>query len=403
MTAAQNFNTRPRWSEPAFTSLLARIAEEAPARDRDRDLPHEPVLALRRAGFGLLRLPVSAGGLGLSLRETLSRVIRLAEADANIAHIFRTHYVFVETYARSPIGPAETRLRDAILGGALVGFGSGELGMVVRTRDFATTATPDGSGFRLSGQKFYSTGTLYADLVMVRLRTADGDEGVAVLPTDRPGIRRIDDWDGMGQRLTGSGTTLLDNVRVEADEILLHKTRPEAAQAYPTTIAQLYLTAAVAGILAAIAADAARLLVTRGRSFTHASADLPREDPLLLASLGQLSALAFSAEATVLAAADALDSATDSTDEAGLRDRALAHAAALAAAQAKIVVDEDAARAGSLIFEVGGASATREGVNLGRHWRNARTLATHNPGLYKARAIGSHLIDGTPLPENGFF
>ena len=55
------------------------------------------------------------------------------------------------------------------------------------------------------------------------------------------------------------------------------------------------------------------------------------------------------------------------------------------------------------IGKVGGASATKRSFNLDRHWRNARTLASHNPGTYKARAIGDHVINGTPLPINGFF
>jgi hypothetical protein len=30
-------------------------------------------------------------------------------------------------------------------------------------------------------------------------------------------------------------------------------------------------------------------------------------------------------------------------------------------------------------------------------------LASHNPGSYKARAIGDYEINGTPLPAKGFF
>jgi alkylation response protein AidB-like acyl-CoA dehydrogenase len=56
-----------------------------------------------------------------------------------------------------------------------------------------------------------------------------------------------------------------------------------------------------------------------------------------------------------------------------------------------------------MLLDVGGASATKQSQNLDRHWRNARTLASHNPGAYKARAIGDHVINGTPLPVNGFF
>ncbi|MFJ5489205.1 hypothetical protein ACIKTA_17275 [Hansschlegelia beijingensis] len=54
-------------------------------------------------------------------------------------------------------------------------------------------------------------------------------------------------------------------------------------------------------------------------------------------------------------------------------------------------------------FDVGGATSTKRSANLDRHWRNARTLATHNPAAYKARGVGQHLISGERVPLTGFF
>jgi alkylation response protein AidB-like acyl-CoA dehydrogenase len=68
-----------------------------------------------------------------------------------------------------------------------------------------------------------------------------------------------------------------------------------------------------------------------------------------------------------------------------------------------VVVDELTIRSGSQLFDAGGASATKKADNLDRHWRNARTLASHNPDTHKARAIGDYAINGTPLPAKGFF
>jgi alkylation response protein AidB-like acyl-CoA dehydrogenase len=50
------------------------------------------------------------------------------------------------------------------------------------------------------------------------------------------------------------------------------------------------------------------------------------------------------------------------------------------------------------IFDVLGASATDRGLALDRHWRNARTVASHNPHLYKARLIGDHALNGALPP-----
>jgi alkylation response protein AidB-like acyl-CoA dehydrogenase len=68
-----------------------------------------------------------------------------------------------------------------------------------------------------------------------------------------------------------------------------------------------------------------------------------------------------------------------------------------------VIVSELAPRTAELIFHVGGASATSREANLDRHWRNARTIASHNPAMYKARAIGDLLINEQRLPTNGFF
>jgi alkylation response protein AidB-like acyl-CoA dehydrogenase len=96
---------------------------------------------------------------------------------------------------------------------------------------------------------------------------------------------------------------------------------------------------------------------------------------------------------------------------AGSIDRALAAGggnaeltvAAVDVAQAQFFAAEVALRCGELIFDVGGASATLREHNLDRHWRNARTVANHNPRAYKAGVVGAHLLNGTEPPAGGLF
>ena len=47
----------------------------------------------------------------------------------------------------------------------------------------------------------------------------DGREAGFIVPRDRTGVQLPDDFDGMGQRLTASGTTVFDNIEVRADEL----------------------------------------------------------------------------------------------------------------------------------------------------------------------------------------
>ncbi len=77
----------------------------------------------------------------------------------------------------------------------------------------------------------------------------------------------------------------------------------------------------------------------------------------------------------------------------------------LATAKTQIVVSELAPHAGERLFEAGGASATSRVHNLDRHWRNLRTIFSHNPLLHKARVIGDYQLNGetTHLTEGRVF
>ncbi|MGM5025256.1 acyl-CoA dehydrogenase family protein [Tardiphaga sp. 862_B3_N4_1] len=381
--------------------LFDHIAQGEAEREHDRVLPYDIIELIRRSRIGALRIPKADGGGGSTVRELLTAVIRLAEADANVAHILRNHYSVVERLLASPPSAQNRKWRDDVAAGAIIGLATTELGSS-QVGDIApaTIVTPDGDGYRLNGTKYYSTGTLYADYVLVRVADANEALATTIVPVKREGIELVDDWDGSGQRLTGSGTTHFHNVRVEAAELIFDQPNIGYGAAYQNTFAQLYLTAINAGIAAAILRDASDLVRRRARSFYYAPTLRPREDPILQQTIGQIASNAFAAEATVLAAADALDVSSNAPDR---EDTKPALDAALASSKAKIVVDELAIRSGSLLFDTGGASATKKSDNLDRHWRNARTLSSHNPVTYKAQAIGAYEINGTPLPAKGFF
>jgi alkylation response protein AidB-like acyl-CoA dehydrogenase len=97
-----------------------------------------------------------------------------------------------------------------------------------------------------------------------------------------------------------------------------------------------------------------------------------------------------------------LQEASDSVRD-GLPDAHAARAAQLAAASAKVAVDRFSYATAARLFDAGGASATQAAHNLDRHWRNVRAISTHNPTFLKASAIGDLLVNGSPLPANGYF
>jgi alkylation response protein AidB-like acyl-CoA dehydrogenase len=383
-----------------WQALFDEIGSGSSERERDRILPFAQVRLLKENGFGAL---LNSTPEIVRFRRLFKLTIRLAAADANVAHIFRNHFTVAEQYIRRGRAGQVDTWRQAVSAGSIFGLANTELGSSPVGRDLPSTRLErDGANYCLHGTKYYTTGTLYADYVLVRATTPDALPASVIIPTAREGIEIVDDWDGAGQRLTASGTTHFHGALVRPDEIVIDDPDTGYGQAYANTQAQLFLTAVNAGIVRAILDDGRTLLRERSRSFYYSATEHPAEDPVLQQVLGRISANAFAAEAAVISAAERLDAVAIARD-AGTESDIAAHDAALAAAQAKLIVDELAISSGGLLFELGGASATKRSNNLDRHWRNARTLASHNPGMTKAAAIGAFEALGKLLPSKGFF
>jgi alkylation response protein AidB-like acyl-CoA dehydrogenase len=386
--------------------LLARIADGASERERDREAPFAQIELIRQARLGSLRVPAAEGGAGATVRQLFEVLIALAEADSNVAHILRVHFSFVERLVGGFLGENRARWIGLVNEGAIFGNAISEQSGRAVGMGFETTLTPDpaGDGYRLDGVKYYSTGSIYSDWTQIYASTPEDTVAAATIPVDREGVSILDDWDGFGQRLTGTGTTRLENVRVEPDEVVDLGTREQMAEAPGIwgAFLQLYLQAVTVGVLRAVRNDAVALVNRRRRSFSHSADESPAHDPQVLQVVGQIAADAFAGEAIVLAAAERIDAAADSVVD-GSPDPGLAEAAQIAAAEAKVAIDAFAPRAASALFDVGGASATQAAANLDRHWRNIRTISTHNPTFNKASAVGDYLVNATPPPRNGFF
>ncbi len=311
----------------------------------------------------------------------------------------------MEQCLRTADAPISRQWLKKVAEGKLFGNAFSEKGPVAAGSPFFHTRlvrTDDGK-YRLDGDKYYSTGTLFSDYISAAATTDHHSFAIVVVPADRPGVRMVDDWDGLGARRTGSGTTTFRGVVVSPDEVLVEASYDAAP---PPTVQwaslQLYIHAVVAGILASVVDDGVALLRSRDRSFSHAPTDRPADDPLLQRLLGELASTAYIARAAVLDAADAI-AAADASMRDGAPDAGLAAEAQLKVSKVKVHLDDVAPEAATRLLELGGASAASRKRNLDRHWRNIRTITLHNPVAYKARVIGQNLLHGTPIPSSVYF
>ena len=395
--------------EAAFAPVLERIAAGAVARERERRLPVAEVDELRRAGFGALRVPVSHGGWGASLEQEYRLLVRLGEADSNLPQLLRGHVAFVETQRAQPDGPLRDEwLHRLAAGDVLVGNAQAERGAAT---EVTTRLEQRGDDLVLAGRKYYSTGTIYSDWIWVGAVRVGGDrdgERVALsVRADAPGVTRVDDWAGFGQRLTGSGTTVFDDVVVDPRQVLPWGESAERRPlAHAQSLYQLVLLAALSGTARAVVRDAVAFVRPRTRTFGVGGTSSPREDPLVQRVVGRLSSIASSVEAITLAAVRHVDAAdrAGASDSAGAADDgpgARWEEALVRVFEAQQVGLPLVLEAATSLFEVGGASAVDTELALDRHWRNARTIASHNPAILRERAVGDYRLNGVPPATPG--
>lgn len=203
-----------------FRPIFERIAQGALERERARTLPHEAIGWLKQAGFGAVRVPRESGGAGASLPQLFELLIELAEADSNLPQALRGHFAFVEDRLNAPPGPAREAWFARFVAGQLVGNAWTEVGNVA-IGDLATRLRQKNGRWVVNGRKYYSTGSIFADWVdLLARRDDDGTDVIAAVSTHQPGVRQFDDWDGFGQRTTGSGTSIYEDAVVEPENII---------------------------------------------------------------------------------------------------------------------------------------------------------------------------------------
>lgn len=382
----------PSYEELAkrFRPIFARIAEDSLRREQKRELPFEPVRWLREAGFGAVRVPTQYGGGGATLPQLFRLLVELGEADSNLPQILRAHFAFVEGRLTHLDRYAQEFWLPKVVAGTLFGAAMAE-----RTEATGGTAsiTRDGDHWILEGTKYYSTGTLFADWIAAG--ALDGEDRVSIaFPASLEGVVREDDWDGFGQRLTGSGTTKFNRVQIAQEHLLRRFSEgDDGFDSYIKAFYQLVLLATLAGIGRATLRDSISFVRGRTRTFGLPGKSSPRSDPLVQRVVGRISSLSFAADSIVESAATALQEAYQAR-LSGSADESLYIGAEIKAFQAQQMVINLVLEATTLLFEVGGASATSVTRSFDRHWRNARTVSSHNPAIHRERALGDYYLNG---------
>jgi SfnB family sulfur acquisition oxidoreductase len=378
--------------------LAAAFRDGAARRDAELILPGDEVEEMTRRGLYGLTVPAWLGGPDLPM-SAVAEVLRiLATGDPNLAQLPHSHYVYVNLLRCCGSRDQQRELLSAVRDGARFGNAQAEAG--TRTPDqIRTSIVPDGSGYVITGEKFYCTGAWFAHIIPVLARGQDGAAYAAFVPRTARGLTVLDDWAGLGQRTTASGTVRLEGVRVGPGAVVAR----DPVFGGPTTygaFAQLMHAAIDAGIARGALDEAAAFVRAKARPWFEAGVEKAADDPLLVQRAGELAVTVRAAETLLADAGRQLDAA-EAERAAGRLDAQQAGAASIAVAIAKAAADRAAVDAASALFELGGTRSAAAGLNLDRHWRNARTHTLHDPVRWKLQHIGRWTLTGTPPPRHG--
>ncbi|OED01118.1 MULTISPECIES: SfnB family sulfur acquisition oxidoreductase [unclassified Rhizobium] len=373
--------------------LAARFATSASERDSERLLPFAEMDALAQSGLLAITVPEEYGGLDVSNAALAEITAILAEADGSIGQIPQNHFYILEALRVDGSEDQKRFFFSRALAGDRFGNALSERGTKT-VGHYNTRITRDGPGYRINGRKFYSTGVLFADWITV-FALDDADKLVmAFVPKGTEGVEIIDDWDGFGQRTTGSGTTALNNVYVNADHVVLHHKGFER----PTTIGsvgQIIHAGVDLGIARAAFAETLDFVKTKSRPWMDSGVDRASDDPLTIAKIGQIAIRLEAAAATIERAGRKVDAAQVETTEKRVVE------ATLAVAAAKVLTTEIAMEATNTLFELAGTASVKLDLNLDRHWRNARTHTLHDPVRWKYHVVGNYHLNDVIPPKNG--
>lgn len=377
-------------TNPYFAKAVAlreAFARDAVDRDKAGGKPLEQLRLLKESGLLTILIPREHGGAGEPWSTALKIGREFAKVDGSLGHLFGYHFSSVHAgFLRgTPEQAADIYRRSAA--------GNWFWGNTANSFSKSLFGRREGDGYILNGFRPFTSGSHIADYLQIAWEDHTTNErSFAAIPTSREGLRIEDDWDGIGQRQTGSGRVTYTNVRVHRDEVFAFKA--DQVKPYQTltpfqqqsVLLNVFVGSAQGALLAA--RDYTR---DKSRPWVHSGVERHIDDPWIKRVYGDL-------YTRTLAATQLADQAAQALDDVWARGRDLTEAergaAAIKIAAANVFAGQVALDVTSQIFEVMGARSATTANGFDRFWRNVRIHTLHNPAEYKTRNVGHWFLTG---------
>ena len=405
MTSFQNivsFQTKPVshahiiQSDAEALEIAQHLAEQfkthAVQRDAERILPFDEIEAYSQSGLWAITVPAEFGGADVSSYTVAQIIALMSGVDGSIGQIPQNHFYALEVLRNTGTHEQKKKLYTEVLQGARFGNALAEF----KTKNSAqkqTAIKQTEHGFEVNGEKFYCTGSLFAQRIPTLVKDENAREFLAFIPRNSQGLELVDDWSGFGQRTTGSGTAKFNQVAVLAEDIIPF----DSAFTEPTLVgpfAQIMHAAIETGIARA-AFEETLIRVRQARPWIDSGVETAVEDPLTCYELGRIIVDVRASEGLLKQAARSIDAARPHPTAENIAK------ASLDVAKVRAHSTETALKASSKLIELAGSRGSQREDGLDRFWRNARVHTLHDASRWKYYFIANYVLNGILPPRRG--
>jgi alkylation response protein AidB-like acyl-CoA dehydrogenase len=221
-----NFELTPE--QQTFRDAVRGFAEKhlregALARAHNPEHPWDVARLMAKQGLLGITIPEEDGGQGGTLMDAILAIETVAQVCPRSADVVQAgNFGAIRVLAEYGTADQKKRYLKRLISGdgvICVGMTEPEAGSAVT--DLRTTATPDGAGYRVSGEKVFTTHAQYADVMVTYVRFGPGVGGIGSLLIERSakGVKQ-----GKPSRFMNGEewvTTYFDNVYVPPENVLL--------------------------------------------------------------------------------------------------------------------------------------------------------------------------------------
>jgi len=193
------------------------------ARAHNPEHPWDVARLMAAQGLLGITIPEKDGGQGGTLMDAIIAIETVAQVCPRSADVVQAgNFGAIRVLAEYGTEDQKRRYLTRLLAGEgviCVGMTEPEAGSAVT--DLKTSATPDGTGYRISGEKVFTTHAQYADVMVTYVRYGPGVGGIGSVLIDlkSPGVKQ-----GKPSRFMNGEewvTTWFDNVYVPPENVML--------------------------------------------------------------------------------------------------------------------------------------------------------------------------------------